>query len=301
MKGIIQSTQSSRIHTNPPMARFADLPVEIVKHVCQDLILESKPALAKFCTTSKPILDAGAPILWHSLKIVFECEDLSSNFAVERLEALATLAQAVGVFRNTISNIRSLCIHSPCLFYEPTDANPQSMMIDCLLYSLLNKMPALKRLELDLCMAHFPLNSTMKLISSRLPTLNALVVNGVSAQSLELQTASPHLKFLAIGNMGCELRLDLSAFPALTHLHLGIDLAAPRVADVSAITFPSSLWSTLHVLILECFEWSSYSELVKEIRGSLNVSFHGLRIRFPAEIRFSRQLLTQSLRAWPYS
>ena len=254
------------------MLQFADLPVETVTHICQDLLLESKSTLAQFCATSKPILEIGAPVLWHSIKLTFDCEDTSYDRAMERLAALAALMQDQGAVRTNVSYVRTLVIDTPCLIYGASVASVRANVIDSFTYCLVKRIPTLERFEIDLCMAQFSLPSTMRHVISRLPTLQALIVTGIYAQSLDLRQTSSSLKRLAIANMGCDFHLALSCFPALTHLHVGIDQVAAGSTEESVVFFPSSLWSTLRVLMLECYQWSSHPELIDKVTDSLRVS-----------------------------
>ena len=259
------------------MARFTDLPVETIEHISAHLVLHSKTALANFCLTSQTVHQAGAPMLWQVVTLVFDSPDESFDLVAERASALAALAEA-GKVNFALAHVQRLSVETPCLKYGDNVTRDRASRIDDMLVRFLCGLSAVQSFNLDLCMARFTLPSTIELVTSDRIKLSALNISGAYAGKLEMNRPMPDVQRLGIGYCGCRLELELAQFSALTHLRLALDNDGSDATGSSAVQFPPSLWMTLRELHLDLgldlgLDWgnSSSPDWLDELKNSLAV------------------------------
>lgn len=247
------------------MTRMQELPVETIQAICSHLRNETKERhhLVSVVETCSFMYACAAPILWSEL--AFVCTDSHTTATyMSMLSEMLSNRTATGSQPHPGRHAKKLSIDFPAFAIPGPLSKQCTHLASSVLSEFLAYLPRLVHLELDLCMAVCEPRQLLhqifcgsRVARSTLDTspyadLQVLSLVGLYRTILPISQPQPHLRRLKLGLTCCHTRLDLALFPNLTHLHLEMDCRDSDAHDFRVTPIPSTLWSSLQTLVLEC-------------------------------------------------
>lgn len=241
------------------MSRLQDLPSEIITHFISAIKSDPEDACERLVALSETctyLRQAVLPYLWRNVSLVIDFKSLGR--AQAKMQSYAQPHHPVRIHANEIS----INISPQYLSEKPFPFAIEEL--DSALGNTLGSMPHLKLLSIEGYSPRFCWPRTMDAVVN-LGQLQRLSITGCILIRLPPRQlpALTHLTMEAYGSCN----FDLSCFPCLSHLSLGLE-DMDSVDPWQEIHFPPSLWTNLKSLSMRGY-CKDTAKLIQILKRSL--------------------------------